>query len=312
MLAPLLAAAAGSMAVTCSTTAWACGGGSTPEKALPLPGTTNVSTETSIVIESQSSEPGPLALLVNGQPVAPLSLMDLGPGFPRTRFWRLLIGTNGQSEPLLANSEYVLTTGRPDSPTELTRFKTGPAYDKTEGQPAVIRGLRLWRVRYPLSDIQSGNCVFAEYHGFITVDYQPAEIPNTPPAGVVHRFSLQPRNGGLEQTMVYAEEAPFQGEAPVGEHPLPRGEWQPDLDPTRAHCLTISAFGDGDRARLPVTSNVVCADVVEVTATGAPPPGNSGNSGGCSTGREPRAPASGTALALLSILAGAAARRRRG
>lgn len=343
-LLPSLMAAAGLVTILTPAAVWACSAGQTPEKAIPLAGATNVSTETSIVLESQSSNPGPLTLLVNGQPAGPVSLTDLGAGFPRTRFWRLNIGSEGQSAPLLPDAEYVLTTARPvNGPGELTRFRTGPGYDKTQGRPAVIRSLRLWRVRYPLSEIQSGNCVFAEYHGFIAVDYQPAEIPNTAPAGVVHTFSLRPQHGGLEQTMVYAEETPFLGLPPTGEHPTPIGAWHPDLDPTRAHCLTITAFGDGDRARLAVTSNVVCADVVEVSATGAPPPpghtggtsgGNTGGTSGdgtggasstggisgtgspspgsgCSTSGEPHATASAATLGLFVLVLTAAVRRRR-
>ena len=64
----------------------------------------------------------------------------------------------------------------------MTRFTTAAGYDKIEGTAPVVNAVHLWRVRYPVADIGSGNCVFAEYHGFITVDYDPGTVPNTPAA----------------------------------------------------------------------------------------------------------------------------------
>ncbi|HEY5088856.1 MAG TPA: MYXO-CTERM sorting domain-containing protein, partial [Polyangia bacterium] len=133
--------------------------------------------------------------------------------------------------------------------------------------------------------IASGNCVFAEYQSFITIDYDPATVPNTAASSVVHTFHLAPMTGGAAQTFVYTGGAPFPGLAPSGAYPLPLGQWQPDLDPTRQYCLSISAFGDGDLARPMLSSNQVCAAVTQLSATGAPPPpgitGAAPGGGGC-------------------------------
>ena len=42
----------------------------------------------------------------------------------------------------------------------MTRFTTAAGYDKAEGTAAVLNAVHLWRVRYPVADIGSGNCVF--------------------------------------------------------------------------------------------------------------------------------------------------------
>jgi len=159
-----------------------------------------------------------------------------------------------------------------------------------------------------LADINSGNCVFAEYHGFITVDYDPATVPNTASSSVVHTFQLAPKNGGSGQTFIYVGNTPFAGLAPAGAYPLPTGDWQPELDPTRPYCLGISAFGDGDIARLPLASQSVCADVVQLSAAGAPPPpGTAG--GGCAI--VGRGAAGWLGVATFALLAVAIRSRRR-
>ncbi|MEO5767699.1 MAG: hypothetical protein ABIS92_05055, partial [Polyangia bacterium] len=175
-----------------------------------------------------------------------------------------------------------------------------------------------------------GNCVFAEYHGFITVDYVPGSIPNTSADSVIHQFRLAPKNGGSAQTFVYTGDAPFTGHDPADAYPIPTGLWQPELDPTRPYCLTISAFGQGDIARLPVSSQSICVEVVQLSAAGAPPPpqiggdisddgggssdggragGDAGSStaggGGCSLGGGTAAagmPAGTLLLALVAVL----------
>jgi MYXO-CTERM domain-containing protein len=45
--------------------------------------------------------------------------------------------------------------------------------------------------------------------------------------------------------------------------------WQPYLDPTLEYCASITSFGFGDLARLPVVSNTVCARVDQVSLPGA-------------------------------------------
>jgi hypothetical protein len=163
--------------------------------------------------------------------------------------------------------------------------------------------VHLWRVRYPVADIGSGNCVFDEYTGFITIDYVPATIPNTAAASVVHTFTLAPKNGGSAQTFVYTGDTPFTGAEPTGAYPQPTGLWQPELDPTRSYCLSISAFGDGDIARLSVSSQSVCTDVVQLSAAGAPPPPGAGG-GGCAIAAPPEGalPAWALALALALVI----------
>jgi hypothetical protein len=182
---------------------------------------------------------------------------------------------------LRANAEHVLTAAFQSSTIEVTRFTTAAGYDKTDGVPPVARAVRLWRVRYPLADRASGNCVFAEYHGFITVDYDPGTVPTTPPSSVVHGFHLSPETGGSEQHFWYTGAEPFRGAEPAGAYPTPIGPWQPEVDPTRRYCLRISASGHGDLARQLLVSQPVCADVVQLSAAGAPAPPQIGDAGGC-------------------------------
>ncbi len=261
-----------------------------PPTALPRVGATGVSTATSIVVLSPN-EPFGLSLLVNGQSVAVSRWTALGSGVDEakgpTSFWQLEMGAaNGLLD---GTAEYVLSLpGGDGGATVLTDFTTAAGYDKAAGTAPNLRDFHLWRVRYPVADIASGNCVFAEYQTFITVDYDPATIPNTEPASVVQTFALVPQTGGAQQTFVYTGADPFTGLAPVGDYPLPLGEWQPDLDPTRVYCLTVSASGDGNLARLPVGGNQICTSVTQLSAAGAAPaPGTGGGQGdsgcGCST-----------------------------
>ncbi len=240
--------------------------------ALPRAGASAVSTATSIVVVS-SREPFGVSVLANGQAATVSGWRAIGSGIDGsggpTSFWQLSVGL------LAASADYVVTLpagGTDGGAATLTTFSTAAGYDKAAGTAANLRSVHLWRVRYPVADIASGNCVFAEYASFVTVDYDPATIPNTVPGSVIQSFQLRPDTGGTSQTFVYTGDAPFAGLAPSGAYPLPLGQWQPDLDPTRRYCLAISAMGDGDLARLGTGSNQVCADVVQLSATGAPPP----------------------------------------
>ena len=287
-----------------------------PPTGLPRSGQTGVSTATSLIILSQG-RPAGLTLQVAGLDIPLDEPLDLGPGyqesFGASEFWQVRAATAGGS--LVASAEHVVTAqfqsstpGETTSTVEVTRFSTGAGYDKVQGVPPLARSVRLWRVRYPLSEIGSGDCVFDEYHGFLTVDYDPATIPNTPPSSVVHTFSLRPKTGDTVQTFLYAGDHPFQGLAPGGDHPLPIGAWQPDLDPTREYCLTIAAFGDGDIARPPLSSQPVCASVTQLSSAGAPPSPDIG--GGCAVGGARTGGAAG-ALAATGALTLAARHRRR-
>lgn len=157
------------------------------------------------------TEPFGLSLLVNGQSVAVSRWTALGSGVDEgtgpTSFWQLEIGA--ATGLLEGSAEYVLSLpGGDGGAAVLTDFTTAAGYDKAAGTAPNLRELHLWRVRYPVADIASGNCVFAEYQTFITVDYDPATIPNTDPSSVVQTFALVPQTGGTRQTFVYAVGAP--------------------------------------------------------------------------------------------------------
>ena len=293
------------------SSAQACSPGQpAPTAALPAPGTQNVSTATSLIVVS-AQQPAAMTLVANGQTVPLSTAIDLGAGAfagqAHAHFWQLRAATSDSM--LIGGAEHVLSQpGGDGGAAEVTRFTTAAGYDKTQGTAPVLRALHLWRVRYPVADINSGNCVFAEYHGFITVDYDPATVPNTASSSVVHTFQLAPKNGGSGQTFIYVGNTPFAGLAPAGAYPLPTGDWQPELDPTRPYCLGISAFGDGDIARLPLASQSVCADVVQLSAAGAPPPpGTAG--GGCAIAG--RGAAGWLGVATFALLAVAIRSRRR-
>lgn len=302
-LALLVCAAAPSAAEACGPLAPLAPGG------IPRSGATGVSTATSVVVFSRGAPTG-FTLQAGGQDVPLAPPTDLGGGYEGSngpaQFWQLRPATADGM--LIPSVEHVLTATSQGSMVEVTRFTTAAGYDKAEGVAPVLNGVHLWRVRYPVADIASGNCVFAEYHGFITVDYVAATVPNTPPSSVIHTFRLVPKTGGSAQTFVYAGETPFTGLEPVGDYPVPIGAWQPELDPTREYCLGMSAFGDGDIARSMLTSQEVCASVVQLSAAGAPPPGGTGSGGGCGcavTGR-----ASSSVGPLLLAIAVALVRRR--
>lgn len=287
----------------------------TPTTALPATGAANVSTATSLIVHA-GGLPSGLSLVANGQNV-PLSYPDILGSSGHAVYWRVHAATADSM--LIGGAEHILSqTSSAGTTVELTRFTTAAGYDKAAGVAPVLRALHLWRVRYPVADIGSGNCVFAEYHGFITVDYEPATVPNTPPSSVVHTFSLGPKNGGSQTLFAWAGDAPFVGLEPSGAYPLPLGDWQPELDPTRQYCLTIAALGDGDLARPALASETVCADVVQLAAAGAPPPpqigGGAAGGGGCAVAgaTDPTLPVSILLVAAISRAARRAGGRRAG
>lgn len=307
---------------------------SVPERpdalAIPRTGTQGVSTATSIVVLS-SSEPRDLVLTADGAPVETDGAVRVGAGddgkYRSVDFWRVRLPGDGMLQP---STTYELSaevwadggTGR----SVLTSFTTGPRYDKEPGTPAAPKSLRLWRVRYPLGEIGSGNCVFSEYVGFISIDWDPASVPKTTPENTVYALTLAPKTGGAPQTLFFTGGEPFQGAAPTGAHPniTMADRWHPELDPTREYCARVAvAFADGDQARGIPTSENVCATVTEIDATGTGPgaggaPASDASAadeppageGGCSTsGRSPEHAAA--AVLLLGALAALGARRRR-
>ena len=231
-------------------------GAPSPPAGLPAPGATDVSIATSLIVYARGGTPTGFSLQAAGADV-PLSLPEslgggvvaaVGSSAPVT-LWR--IRSAATMSFLVPSAEHVLTASfQGGSPAEVTRFTTAAGYDKAPAVAPVLNAVHLWRVRYPVADIGSGNCVFAEYHGFITVDYVPGTVPNTPPGSVVHTFQLAPKTGGSAQTFTYVGETPFTGNEPTGPYPTPLGGWQPELDPTRTYCLSVGAIGDGDLARL--------------------------------------------------------------
>ncbi|MFL5305257.1 MAG: hypothetical protein ACJ8F1_08590 [Polyangia bacterium] len=282
---PAVLVAVGCLGVAHGRTARACSPISPPPpSAIPRTGATGVSTETSIVVVLPR-EPFGVSVTADGQPVPVSGWRGLGSGIDSrggaTGFWQLTLGM------LAPSADYIVTlpNGAQDGgSTTLTSFSTAAGYDKKgAGTTINLRGFHLWRVRYPVADIASGNCVFAEYHSFVTVDYDLPALPNTPPGSLIQTFQLTPETGGTTQTFVYTGETPFAGWAPMSDYPTPSGQWQPDLDPTRRYCLTISAIGDDDLANLGAASNRLCTDVVQLSATGAPPPPDLGGTDGGST-----------------------------
>ncbi len=182
----LACTAAPSVAEACS------GPAPLPPIGLPRSGATGVSTATSIVVFGRGAPTG-FTLQAGGQAIPLETPVELGGGADglsgRVTFWRLRPATTNGF--LLPSTEHVLTATSQTGPAEVTRFTTAAGYDKAQGTAPVLNAVHLWRVRYPVADINSGNCVFAEYHGFITVDYVPGT--HSQHGGRVGRPRVQPR-----------------------------------------------------------------------------------------------------------------------
>jgi len=200
---------------------------------------------------------------------------------------------------------------------ELLHFRTASGYDEQPGTAPVITVFRLWRVRYPLDEINSGNCVFSEYQGYVQLAFDAAGFPNTAPGDILYELSLQARTGGDAHRIAFRGDRPYLGHDHSRDPmPLsPTGEWPLELDPTREYCATLRAQGDGDLARPAAVSEQVCAKVVQLSAPGAPPPPTTAASGddsglwSCSSAGGRRT--SGSSAMWLAVLAlGVAARRR--
>jgi hypothetical protein len=269
--------------------------------AIPRAGSPAVSPATSLVVLS-GLQPSQLTLTAGATNVPLDGVTLIGDGIDgttgrRTQFWRVRV-----ADALLPTaSELVLSgIGQNGARIALTTFTTAAAYDKKDaGTPAVLKSLGLRRVRYPLSEINAGQCVFAEYHGFIAVEIDPATIPGTPPESVVSTLTLAPRHGGAApQSFTFTGPAPF-----VGFPLLTSGGWMPHLDPTLEYCASITSFGNNDLAVQPVTSNMLCATVEQVSGADASAPGTSD---GCSVAGG----ASGGSATLLVQLVMIARRRR--
>lgn len=249
--------------------------------------------------------------------------------------WRL-----SPTVPLKPATTYTVTVTQPAYPPQTSTFTTASEDNLEPGTPPQIESLRLWRLRYPAEDINSGNCLSSEYVSFLEVRWKKGFVPNTPPGQTLHLFSLAPKEGGKAWTHATLGAGPQLGAEPVGEYPSPMPEWRVVLDPTREYCVSARALGDNDLVRDSGESNVVCATVEERSIAGASdaPGGNGGSgggggngasggssgmggssggpgnpapdsSGGCAAGGVPASRAGGAGLLALLVLAGL--RRRR-
>ncbi len=238
------------------------GGGSTLVEVTPPAGTTKVSTATSVVVLGPAVDG--VTLSANGKTVPLQSPVTLGPSSagPARSFAPV-----SMLDPLTT-----YTVSIPSGQQAITStFTTGSGYDKAPGTAPVLDSVRFWRVRYPVDEIGAGGCVFSEYVGFVEIHWQGAVIPNTTPAGTLHRFSLAPKHGGDSQNFVVLGAGPQLGSEPTGDHPFPIQEWNPTFDPTQEYCVTVYAQGDGDRARPASVSQTVCGCVEQRSVAGAPP-----------------------------------------
>jgi len=243
----------------------------TPPTAIPRDGSTEVPTATSFVILSLA-QPTDVALEAGGVAVPLDAPTSIGVGQDDTTnqaisFWQV----KPSSGFLPPSAELVLSIANPKGGrTVLSTVHTAAGYDKQPATPAILKSLTLTRVRYPVAEIASGNCVFSEYLGYITFDASVAAIPGTPSASVVNTITLRPKNGGAaEQGRAFTGAKAYSGDPAGAFEPYSSAEWTPFLDPTLEYCAAITSFGFGDLARLPVTSNVVCAHVAQVSMPGA-------------------------------------------
>jgi MYXO-CTERM domain-containing protein len=241
--------------------------------ALPRDGATEVPTATSFVIVS-GRMPTEVALTAGGVdvPLGAPAYIGVGQsmdGDELNDYWQVKATAF-----LPASSTLVLSMADPHGGrVVLTTIQTAAGYDKAPGTPATLKSLTLTRVRYPLSEIASGDCVFSEYMGYISFDYDAGMIPGTPADSIVNTITLWAQHGGAaDQGWTFAGPRAWASDPPGDFQPFSSGEWSPFLDPTLTYCAAITSFGQGDLARLPVVSNMVCAKVDQVSMPGAGDP----------------------------------------
>jgi hypothetical protein len=245
--------------------------------------------------------------------------------------WRLgVAGTTGSSPPLLAASteyvvsgpaEYVAWFGHgpqldAGGPVELSRFTTASGPRKTlDGSAPVVTKLSLLRVRYPISEIGSGDCVFDEYIGYVAYDFHEATFPGVDARAIVHHARLRPKNGSSEQSLLFVgDDQRYPRDVRALPIPDPGTDWMVDLDPTREYCLTLDAMPNGERGQT-LVSEPLCAKVEELTRPGvdagtSDTPASGG--GGCAASGGVSRPSNGAAWCLgATLLFGARLRRRR-
>ncbi|HEX7597723.1 MAG TPA: hypothetical protein VF518_05875 [Polyangia bacterium] len=231
--------------------------------AFPTSGASNVSPMTSIkLVLGPQTTPTALSLSTANATIPLPAAQSLGLGFHQSAhasFWLFSVG-------LSPSTDYVLTDSSNGTPVELTRFTTAASYDKVQGPAATLESLRLWRVRYPVSQIAAGGCVFAEYEGYIELNFPAVVLPGTPEDEVVQVVQLTPKTGGLAQSQVYTGNTTRLGTV-LGQDgwPAPAGvSWKPELAPDREYCASIAFYGRNDLALLPLRSNTICAPVISL------------------------------------------------
>jgi len=240
--------------------------------AIPRTGATDVPTSTSLIILSYG-QPSQVTLMAGGIAVPIDGVAAFGAGIDGTTgqftgFWRV----RTLDAMLPPSAELVLSVAGPNNTrSTVTTLTTAAGYDKAQGTPANLKSLSLLRVRYKLSDIAAGRCVFAEYHGYIMLDADPAVIPGTPPASVLTTVTIAPPHGGAAtQSLTFTGPNTFIGGGPGSDYyPTSQPTWNPDFDPTLEYCASMSSIGYGDQSRLALVSNTVCARVMEVAVPGA-------------------------------------------
>ena len=234
-----------------------------PAGALPSSGAVDVSPATSIVVMKGGAIPAGLVLEAAGVPVMLPTPVALGGGLASGRpatFHRV-------AGMLTPSTSYVLrATDAAGAAQELTRFTTAATYDKVAGTAPKITGLRLWRVRYPVSAIAAGGCVFDEYHGYVDVDYEDGAIPGTPADEVLGTVELRPENGTQVQSFLFTG-GRFDGLRSATPDPA-LATWRPELAPDRTYCVTITLSGRNDIAVGDVRSNMLCVPVVSLDQSG--------------------------------------------
>lgn len=269
---------------------------------IPRPGATQVPTIVDLVVLDDRT-PEVVLTTASGAvvPVGPAAV--IGAGFDAATSSRGTVFRATPKGELAANTEHVVSVDG----VERSRFTTAAGYAKKPGVAPVARGVTFTRVRYPLSELGSGNCVFSEYLGFASFDWTLGSFLDTPADSTVHVLTVAAKTGGTSESLVWFGTTPFAGSKAEGDHPAPGGFWHPYLDPTRAYCFSVAAYPYGG-AVLPTRSEQVCADVAQVSAPGAAADtcASGASSGGCGIGR-----AGGGGVVAMGAFTIAIARRRR-
>ena len=233
----------------------------------PRPGATDVPTSTSVYVLDSYVAPGArVDVRIDG------ALTDLGPLVDQGRAFDFGTGLSALRRlpfPGLLPASAEIVVNLANGGVELTRFTTAGGDERPPGTPPVLRSMKLMRVRYPVSEINSGTCVGAEYEGFVAFDWDAALVPHTPADAVIYTASLTPKTGGTTQSFTFLGDTHYSGYLPTSPDYFAGSYWWLDLDPTLEYCLAISAFGYGDLASIEQRSAEVCGPVTQACKPGA-------------------------------------------